>query len=479
MIAKITLFSISRLLIVLAAVSMTGTKAGIIPDDSLVPATQRSREIVFNTPVSQPMAIIIDRAETTPVASTSQVASSEDTSEDIKRADTASLVTDAWADYLTTQPDIITPNNVYWPKTFTGKRTLLFAHRGARTFMPAHSIGSYYMAAMLNADYIEPDLVVSKDGHIICHHDLFLSEDTDVAQHPEFASRRRKMVDLLNSKEIIRDDWFIEDFTLAELKTLRLRQLAKGVRPLYFDQNFAPITLEEFLTLVQKTSVTFGRPINIVPELKRGPHHAKLRPNNPRYFEDRVLSILSEYGYPLIPAPGVRATRKVDNHVIELGDVLLQSFDKDVIQYLRHRTALPLLYLVESRNVEALTPKGLKEMANVTTYIGLDQRFLFMEPEQVMKNDRFAFNAKHIRKMGGFIPSDRLVKAIHDHCLRVSVYTVADSHETDKDVPPVPERVVKLFEMGVDSIFTENLMEAHRLRDDYTAKLSASRYRSN
>ncbi|KAI9593365.1 PLC-like phosphodiesterase [Syncephalis fuscata] len=467
--AKMALLFICQLSLLLAAICSPGIQASIIPKDAAVPAIHQSVQTVFGTSVNNPVVINIDKKQAPAIAPLTS-------SETNRYAAIASDVTNAWTTYLAKQHDIIPPNNVHWPNTFTGKRTLLLAHRGARAFMPAHSSGAYYMAAMLSADYIEPDLVVSKDGHIICHHDLFLSEDTDVEQHPEFASRRRTVVDILEGEEVTRTDWFIEDFTLAELKTLRLRQLSKGVRPSFFDKNFALITLQEFLTLIQETSIVFKRPISIIPELKHGRHHAKLRPYNPHYFENRVLSILSEYGYPLVPDPNTRATRRVNGNTIELGDVQLQSFDDFMIHYLRERTALPLLYLVESTNADVITPKGLDAIKNVATYIGIDQRFLFTDAKEVVLSDKVPYNEDHINKMGGFIAPARIPLEIHNRGLRLSVYTVADSREINTEVPAVPERVTAMFKMGVDSIFTENLAETHRLRDAYTNQLASRRF---
>ncbi|RKP26022.1 PLC-like phosphodiesterase [Syncephalis pseudoplumigaleata] len=468
---KATFAMLGHFLVMLAVASMTGIQAATIPEASaMVPtghqtnkATTTTTPTPLDTPSHQPAAVVDEKDNDVQASAKKR---------DTHRATIASQVADYWAHHTTKLPDIVPPSHAHWPNTFNGNRTLLFAHRGARAFMPAHSVGAYYLAAMLQADYIEPDLVLTKDGHVVCHHDLFLSEDTDVAEHPEFANRRRQLVDVLEGQEVFREDWYIEDFTLDELKTLRLRQVPIGARPLYFDDDFSIITFEEFLNLVQEASVTFGRPISIVPELKHVPHHSKLHHKQPHFFEDRVLSILTDYGYPLTPKPGLRATRDVGNSTIELGDVLLQSFEKNTIQYLRHRTALPLLYLIESTNIESLTPKGLDEMVGVATHIGVDQRLLFMTADQVVKNDNATYDAEHVHKLGDFIPHTHIPKEVHRRHLRLAAYAVSDSREGSTGLPHVPARVTKMFQMGVDAIFSENLAETTRLRDAYAASLT-------
>src|SRR5919109_1413246 len=122
---------------------------------------------------------------------------------------------------------------------------LVIGHRGASGYLPEHTLQSYALAIKLGADYVEPDLVATKDGHLIARHEPNITNTTDVAQHPEFASRRRTaMVD-----GVAEQGWFASDFTLAEIKTLRAVQ-AFPERPQQFNGRFQIPTLEEIIALV-------------------------------------------------------------------------------------------------------------------------------------------------------------------------------------------------------------------------------------
>src|SRR3954451_5724003 len=104
----------------------------------------------------------------------------------------------------------------------------IFGHRGAAGYRPEHTLGSYRLGARLGADYIEPDLVSTRDHVLVARHESAIGATTDVADHPEFAARRTtKVIDGVT----FADDWFTENFTLAELETLRARERTPAVRP--------------------------------------------------------------------------------------------------------------------------------------------------------------------------------------------------------------------------------------------------------
>src|SRR5579883_2316532 len=126
---------------------------------------------------------------------------------------------------------------------------IVIGHRGASGYVPEHTLASYFLAMQYGADYVEPDLVMSRDGVLIARHENEIGGTTDVASRPQFAARRtRRSID---GTEI--EGWFTEDFTLAELKTLRARERIPDVRPANarFDGHFEVPTLEEILALVQ------------------------------------------------------------------------------------------------------------------------------------------------------------------------------------------------------------------------------------
>lgn len=125
-------------------------------------------------------------------------------------------------------------------QTLTGAPTLVIAHRGANGELPEHTLEAYALAIEQGADIIEPDLVLTSDGVFVVRHDRYLSDSTNIADHPEFADRRRVEGD--------RDDWWADDFTFAEIRTLRARQVRAG-RSSEFDDLYLIPTFEEVLDL--------------------------------------------------------------------------------------------------------------------------------------------------------------------------------------------------------------------------------------
>jgi len=169
------------------------------------------------------------------------------------------------------------------------QKVLVIGHRGASALRPEHTLASYGKAIADGADFIEPDLVMTRDGVPVARHENEISGTTDVAQHPEFASRRTtKTVD---GQSVT--GWFTEDFTLDELKTLRARERLPQLRSTQFDGQFQIPTLDEIIDFVATASATQGRVIGIIPEIKHSTyfHKAGLP------MEDRVLAILAAHAY--------------------------------------------------------------------------------------------------------------------------------------------------------------------------------------
>lgn len=136
------------------------------------------------------------------------------------------------------------------------QQPILAAHRGEKVLMPEHTVGSYEFAAIEGADYVEPDLVLTKDKQFVCFHDLSLRAGTNVADKAEFADRIGSLtIDIGEGfNQTITNDWFIHNFTLAELKTLRVKQLVRGIRPQYFNDIFEIPTFTEYLDVIHKMS---------------------------------------------------------------------------------------------------------------------------------------------------------------------------------------------------------------------------------
>jgi glycerophosphoryl diester phosphodiesterase len=239
----------------------------------------------------------------------------------------------------------------------------IIGHRGASGYRPEHTFGSYNLALDLGADIVEAgDLVPTKDGHLVCRHEPEIGGTTDVASHPEFADRRTtKVLDGVSTT-----GWFTEDFTLAELKTLRAVERIPANRPhntLYNGRWEIP-TFEEVLQWQDEQTRRRGRQVWIYPETKHPTYFRKLGLG----LEERVAKLLRKYGKDNRNSP-----------------VILQSFEPSSIQKLNQLVDNPLVVLLSSAGsrpydfVEAgdprtvadlITPKGLREIAGYAQGIG-------------------------------------------------------------------------------------------------------------
>lgn len=188
---------------------------------------------------------------------------------------------------------------------------LVIAHRGASGDYPEHTLQAYRAAIDMGADYIEPDLVVTADGHLIARHDTFLGTTTNVA---DVFPQRRRVVDG-------RDDWFVSDFTLAEIRQLKARQPFKG-RSAEHDDQYPIATLDEVIDLIVEVRARDSVAVGLYPELKA-----------PAYFSARGFDM----GQLLLDQ---LAARQVTT------PVLIQSFDPQVLRQLDAKTDLPLVMLV-------------------------------------------------------------------------------------------------------------------------------------
>lgn len=202
----------------------------------------------------------------------------------------------------------------------------VIAHRGASGERPEHTLESYRVAIEEGADYIEPDLVMTRDGVLIARHENEIGGTTDVAQHPEFAARRRTQI--IDGESFT--GWFTEDFTLSEIKTLRARERLAELRPQNreFDGRFAVPTFDEIMQLAVSANRHPGRnrPIGVYPETKHPAHFAAI--GLPQ--ELSLLDALRRYQYAKPGSP-----------------VFIQSFDPHNLRQLRRMTPLPLVQLLE------------------------------------------------------------------------------------------------------------------------------------
>ena len=249
-------------------------------------------------------------------------------------------------------------------------RPIVIGHRGASGYVPEHTLTSYFIAVQQGADFIEPDLVSTKDGVLIARHENEIGGTTDVANHPEFATRKtRKSID---GAEV--EGWFTEDFTLAEIKTLRARERLPQLRlaNARFDGQFQIPTFDEILSLVRALERMRGPNaprIGIYPETK-----------HPTYFravglplEGPLLRTLKRWGYRGKDAP-----------------VFIQSFEVGNLQALRKKTQIQIVQLMEANGApydfvakgdsrkysDLITPQGLREVAVYADAIGVDKAMI-------------------------------------------------------------------------------------------------------
>lgn len=210
--------------------------------------------------------------------------------------------------------------------TLSGQKPLVIGHRGASGYMPEHTIEGYKLAIQQGADFIEPDLVSTKDGVLVVRHEPMLSGTTDVADRPEFASRKTtRKVDGVDTT-----DWFANDFTAAEIKTLKAKQ-AFADRDQSHNGKYLIPTFQEVIDLAKAESARTGRTIGIYPETKHPTYHAALG----LAFEDKLLDMLKAAGWTDKTAP-----------------VFIQSFETANLKYLRPKTQLRLVQLVDGDGVD-------------------------------------------------------------------------------------------------------------------------------
>ncbi len=231
---------------------------------------------------------------------------------------------------------------------------IVIAHRGASADRPEHTLDAYALAIDQGADFIEPDLVSTKDHVLVARHENEISGTTDVAGRPEFAARQATKT--IDGQTV--QGWFTEDFTLAELRTLRARERLPQLRPANtaFDGRLQIPTLDEIIALARDRSAKTGRTIGIYPETK-----------HPGYFRG--------IGLPL--EPPLLAALQAAGWTTRAAPVFIQSFETGNLQALRHATGVRLIQLIDSgtsadgQSYDAMvTPAGLKAIATYADGIG-------------------------------------------------------------------------------------------------------------
>lgn len=284
------------------------------------------------------------------------------------------------------------------------KEPIIIAHRGASGYLPEHSIEAYKLGIEQGADFIEPDLVMTKDGILVARHDIYLSTTTNVASHPEFADRKRTIGD--------HTDWFTMDFTLAELKTLRVRQAFDG-RDKAFDDQLEIATLDEIVALVEEHNAK-GNTVGLHIEMKRPAlFKENLNPELASLLADKLAIIRNAE----IPA-------------------FFQCFDGDFVREIAPLTSTPVVLLIGGK----YNPE--------TEWIDLDVQL----EEFYEAADGFGLNKALLFDVN--MKPTNVIDMLHTAEKTVHVWTVrADA--LPKGFQSMEQELKLLFEAGVDGIFTD------------------------
>jgi len=287
---------------------------------------------------------------------------------------------------------------------------LIIGHRGASGYRPEHTLASYRLAAEMGADYIEPDLVSTRDGVLIARHENEIGGTTDAAAR--FPDRKRTKT--IDGQSI--EGWFSEDFTLAEIKTLRAKERL-AFRSHEYDGRFDVPTFDEVMALARQLERELGRTVGVYPETK-----------HPTYFralglplEEPLLRTLDKYGWNSREAP-----------------VFIQSFETGNLRALRKQTKVRLIQLAATASV--IEGDHLKDIATYADGIGPEKRLVIP-----------------VKPDGSVGPPTDLVARAHALGLLVHAYTL----RIDPQFLPAgykgnaAEEVRQFRDAGVDGFFTD------------------------
>lgn len=230
---------------------------------------------------------------------------------------------------------------------------LVIGHRGDSAHRPEHTAAAYRSAWRVGADSVEPDVVMSRDGVLVCRHDLELSTTTDIADRPELAHRRRELV--VDGR--LQRGWFVPDLDLAELRTLRARERWPRRRPgsARFDDQLGLVTLEELLELRAQESARQGRPLGVHVEVK----HADFYAARGTPLDEPLLDLM-------------RAHRLTS----ALSPLSVMSFDHDLLRRLRRRVDVELVALVDRGRDKHVRRSALRRHAAYADAVGLHQELV-------------------------------------------------------------------------------------------------------
>lgn len=343
--------------------------------------------------------------------------------------------------------------------TLSGELPIVIGHRGASGYRPEHTLESYTLAIAQGADYIEPDLVSTKDGVLIARHEVNITDTTDIASRPEFADRyTTKTID-----GVTESGWFADDFTLAEIKQLRAVQ-----RVPFRDQSYNGLyeipTLQEIIDLAKQKGLETGRTIGIYPETKHPTYHDSVGLS----LEEPLIATLEANGWNNKDAP-----------------VFIQSFEVSNLKELSQKTSVRLVQLTDADRIELdgtviynqpydfvvsgksltygdlLSSAGLAEIATYADGIGPWKRSILSVAGVDNNNDGLADDVNGDGVVNdadkNLVGSSNLVDLAHGLGLLVHPYTFRDEGlflAADYGGNPILE-YEQFFKLGVDGLFSD------------------------
>ena len=344
-------------------------------------------------------------------------------------------------------------------------KPLVIGHRGGGSgYLPEHTLEAYALGIELGADFVEPDLVATKDGHLIARHEPNIIDTTNVKDLPQFASRRRTVT----VDGVPQVGFFASDFTLSEIKTLRATQRL-AFRDQRFNGYYQIPTLQEVIDFVKRKSREKGRPIGIYPETKHPTYHQSIG----LPLEDRLVRILDRAGWNNRNAP-----------------VFIQSFEQANLKELRRKTSVKLVQLIDGADTKLdgsivfappsdrpydwtvsgrtdtygylVTKLGLAEVKTYADGIGPWKRYIVSVAGTDRNNDG---NADDTNGDGVVDDSDRtatsptnVVRDAHRAGLLVHPFTFRNEprYLASGYIAQPTSEYIQFYQLGVDGLFSDN-----------------------
>ena len=299
--------------------------------------------------------------------------------------------------------------------TLSGDKPLIIAHRGASGLFPEHTIMAYEAAIEQGADLIEPDLVMTRDGVLIARHDPYLSATTNVADHPDFADRKVKRVTPMGEME----DWWADDFTLAEIRTLKARQQFPS-RSMDYNDQLDIMTFDEVMDVVLAAAKN-GRTVGLHIEAKWPGYYASVGLD----MVDPILDAMKAKGLAEAGIP-----------------VFIQSFEPEFLAAFRQKSDLPTIQNMVGPSYSKMLGITYDLEAMTTTGVGAEKSYILNEDGTVTD----------------------FVSRAHANGLLVHVYTVRDDQPM-AGFGNAEAEITVLLEAGVDGIWVDYPATAIAVRD--------------